>query len=110
MFVLQLDPFAMRHLPLRQCQTSTQIVGKNLGFAVPDSVLAQAMKYCRGVADTKGQGGSGTKGLKEVNSMVVLLRRTILKEVAKKQSDGAFGVLFMLDRTAAPSDVMKATK
>lgn len=99
----------MRHLPLRQCQTSTQIVGKNLGFAVPDSVLAQAMKYCRGVADTKGQGGSGTEGLKEV-SMVVLLRRTILKEVDKKQSDGAFGVLFMLDRTAAPSDVMKATK
>lgn len=67
------------------------------------------MKYCRGVADTKGQGGSGTEGLKEV-SMVVLLRRTILKEVDKKQSDGAFGVLFMLDRTAAPSDVMKATK
>ena len=74
----------MRHLPLRQCQTSTQIGGTNLGFAVPDSVLAQAMKYCRGVADTKGQGSSGTKGLKEVNSMAVLLRRTILKKVAKK--------------------------
>ena len=28
----------------------------------------------------------------------------------KKQSDGDFGVLFMLDRTAALSDVMKATK
>lgn len=81
----------MGHLPLRQSQTSTQIGGKNLGFAVPHSVLAQAMKYCRGVADTKGQG-------------------TILKKVAKDQSDGAFGVRFMLDRTAAPSDVMKATK
>lgn len=72
----------MRHLPLRQCQTSTQIGGKNLGFAVPDSVLAQAMKYCRGVADTKGQGGSGTKGLKEVNRMLVLFASNHSEKVA----------------------------